>query len=535
MKKKLLGLVLLTSTMMLGACSTNPGDRNENTDLAPIDVDWNKFKSASGTPTTVVFYSTIGTQNQPVMKSIIEQFESFYPGIQVQHEYVGGYDALFDKIKQDIAAGTQPTMAYCYSDHVATYLNSNFAVEDMTPYMLDPTEGFGKDDITLTIDGQEIVNSTAMDDLIPAYLEDGHNYVINGKKLSGYYSMPFTRSSEVLVYNKTAFDKWGIDASKLSTWKGVWEICQQIIDKTKEENRDDFTSAANLGTRAPLGYDSGDNLFITLSRQLGIPYTDGTYEIEGENYPLTFGLAGEGLEKGKQMLSKLREEYYNHYFMTQDTLSSYTSSAFANEQCYMTVSSTAGINYCVPDGTKSNFEVGVVGLPTSDDGNFVTGGDVYDGAQTNAVISQGPSVCFFSRATTDEKAAAWLFYKFASGSYMNAVWAGETGYEPVRNSSYNEEAFKAYSTIADTDSDVTKAKKTANNAVHAMVQSYNADNRLFASDVFVGSAESRVAVGNLLNGVLTDTTSGNASIPEKVLDELYKTATRTAATALPIN
>lgn len=532
-KLNLIGLALLTAVVTLGSCTSqpqNPGtsDNGGSNQETTLNVDWEKFKNAS-TNVTIEFWSTMGSDLQEKFGRIIDAFEKEYPGIHVNHVTKGGYDTLFDNLKTAIAGGTQPTLAYCYSDHVATYLNSNMAVEDMTPYMFDANEGFGKDDIMVG----DVENSTDFDDLISGYVEDGHNYSINGTKLTGYYSLPWVRSSETLIYNKTAFDEMGIDASKLATWEGVWEICAEIV----KQKPDLFGSASVRGTQAPLGYDSADNMFITLSKQLGIPYTNGEYEVGGINYPLVFGLEGQGREKGEAMLRKLREYYYKGYFMNQDTAGGYTSSAFSNEKCFMTISSTAGVNYCVPTNgpNKNGFEIGVAPMPTSSDVDFVTGSATADGAKTNAVISQGPSICFFKRASDDQKAAAWLFYKFMSGSYYNAYFAGESGYEPVRDSSYNLDVFKAYSsydTSLSTSDNLSERQSLAKGLVHNTVQNYNKEDRLFASDVFVGSAESRLAVGDLLNGVLTDTTSGNETISDDTLGNLYTNALRTAGAAL---
>ena len=508
-------LAALFAALPLASCN--------RTSQSLTDVDWDAFTSDSGTKTKVTLWTTIGTKNKDTFDSIISEFEKVYPGIEVDHVTKGGYDALFTAAQTAIPAGTTPTMAYCYSDHVASYLEANYAVQDMTAFMNDPEHGFGTDEGTFTDPyGNSVKNSNSKDDMVSGYLNDGHSYILDGKKLPGYYSLPYTRSSEVIVYNKSFFEKHNLDESKLSTWKGIWEICKTIVD-----NKWIDVDSSKLGKVAPLGYDSTSNMFITLSEQLGIPYTDGTAA-----NPLTFFNPGKD-QGGKKLLNTLRDYYQDHYFITQTSLGgSYTSSAFSTQQCVMTISSSAGINYCVPaasseDGTQP-FEVGVVAYPTMGDGSFVDGVEVGADAKTDAVISQGPSMTFFSRASMQEKAAAWLFYKFSTGSYWNAVWAGETGYEPVRASSYQQEVFKKKTTPA-ADADLnTKAKAEANKKVHELVNGYGSNDRLFTSDVFVGSAQARIAVGSLLDGTLSATDFSDAK-----LDELYTQYMTQAAQALP--
>lgn len=516
MKKNLakLAFASLLSVVSLASCA---GSGQGNATNPMEGVDWEALKTGENGKTTVTLWTTIGQQNQDIFNQMIAAFESEYKGVEINHVTKGGYDTLFSDAQTAIPAGTNPTMAYCYSDHVASYLNANFAVQDMTPYMTDENVGLGVGDTQFN--GND--NGTAQSDFVQGYLEDGHNYIIDNERLSGYYSLPYTRSSEVLVYNKTFFEAHNLDVNKLSTWKGVFELCKTIMD-----NKWLTIPAAQFGKVAPLGYDSSDNMFITMCQQLGIPYTDGTQE-----NPLSFYNARN--QGGKSLLEQLCKYYDAGYFMTQDTAGGYTSSAFYNQQCFMTISSTAGINHCVPAADASGeapFEVGVAPLPTMNDGSFVEGLEVNtDLAKTDAVISQGPSMCFFSRATNMEKAAAWLFYKYTSGSYWNAVWAGETGYEPVRTSAYDQQAFKDNTVVSDADTNQVKRQKEANAAVHNLVRTYGDTARLFTSDVFVGSAQARVAVGDLLSGALTH----EGELTDAALDDLYYQYFNDAAQALP--
>lgn len=493
----------------------------------------------TGSGTVVTVWTTIGTANQEVFNQMITAFQAEYPGITINHVTQGGYDTLYSNLTTAIAGGNTPTMAYCYSDHVATYINANNAVLDMTDYMFGE-HGFGVDegwdDITYVADdGQRYTytNETDFDGFVSEYLEDGHNYVIDGERLDGYYSLPFVRSSEALMYNKTYFEEHDLDTSKLATWSGVWELCAEIIEIENSVDQDNpVFSDATKGQRAPLGYDSSDNMFITFSKLLGIPYTDG----EADD-PLSWYYAKDS--GGKALLSDLNEKYNSLYFFNQSTASSYTSSMFTNENCFMTISSTAGINYCIPD--TLNFEVGVAPMPVMDE-TYATSimGDI-DGwtynsedAQVNATMSQGPSFTFFNRHTAEETEAAWLFYKYISGSYWNSVWAGETGYEPVRPDSYEYQPFiDSYDpddTHASVDNPYQTRQDVARGQIHDLVEQYTEDERMFSSDVFVGSATSRTSVGSLLDGALTysgeDLDSG--------LDRLYTDYYSIASQALPL-
>ena len=492
----------------------------------------------SGADVQISVWTTIGTQNQEVFNQMIAAFQDEYPNIEVLHTTQGGYDTLFDNLKTAIAGGNTPTMAYAYSDHVAAYLGANGAAKDMTPYM-EGDHGFDVDEgwEPLTYMDKEgnvlpgsFENTTAYDDLIPGYLEEGQAYTIDGERLAGTYSLPFVKSSEALMYNKTYFEENNLDESKLATWGGVWELAEKILEIEGKGEDSVFPENAN-GQYAPLGYDSSDNMFIVFSKMLGIPYSDGTNELD----PLSWYSARDN--GGKALLKDLNRKYQSGLFINQTTASSYTSSAFVAQQCFMTISSTAGINYCIPE-ENDLFEVGVAPYPVMDEeyAKEILGEDLYaellPNAQQNAAMTQGPSFTFFTRATEEQTEAAWLFYKYITGSYWNAVWAGETGYEPVRNSSYSEEAFlQSYETdtsLSDASENQEVRQAVAMGQIHNQIQNYGEENRMFASDVFVGSAESRQSVGGLLDGAILSTDFDNE------IEGLYSQYYSEAMQALPI-
>lgn len=501
--------------------NTPSGKVNEAAPLDLSGVDWNKFKTAKpdAEKTKVVFWNTVGDRNKDDLNLIVNSFNAAFPGIKVEWAQKGGYDELFTNVKNAIPAGTTPTMAYCYPDHVATYLNSNLAVENMTPFMDNEVEGFGKDEEAFKYtdaDGVIHDNKTSKEDMISGYLQEGQSYYISGKKFNGYYSLPFSRSSEIMFYNKTILQRNGIDASTLTSWDKIWDAAKKI-----KENDANFKNAKVDGKTAVVGYDSDANLFITMSEQLGIPYTDGSAQI-----PFTFYTQGRAA--GKKLLTTLKGYYDKGYLTTQTTLGGYTSTGFTEGKVAFTISSTAGTNYVFPSDPSV---VGVLPLPTSANNWTDNGAALPESAKKSAVISQGPSVCFFRRASLDEKCAAWLFYKYATGSYWNAYWAGKTSYEPVRNSSYEDAIYKRLTTVSDTDSADVKVKKEVTKQVHDSVKAYGAANRIYTSDVFVGSSTARNAVNVLVPGVFQD--ANFAAAPDAELERLYKTAYYTAAMGLP--
>ena len=77
---------------------------------------------------TIVFYNTMGTALQETLKLAIAQYQEKFPGWTVQSSQIGGYDEVKSKIIGDFSANSQPDLAYCYADHVASYLSTGKVV-----------------------------------------------------------------------------------------------------------------------------------------------------------------------------------------------------------------------------------------------------------------------------------------------------------------------------------------------------------------------------------------------------------------------
>ncbi len=406
---------------------------------------------------TISFWHTMGQANQETLNRMIEQFNQIYPNITVTHDAQGGYDDIRDKINMAIPAGTTPTMAYCYPDHVAEYMSAG-AIERMDGYVHDPIIGLSK---------EEWDTAGGEDDFVTGFWEEGKQYGSEFGDEGGLYSLPFSKSTEVMFYNKTFFDE---NKLKVPT---TWDEMEAIMPVIKE-----------LGYTA-LGYDSDANMLITMFEQEGIPYTSS----ETGNHFLFNN------DKAKALVTKLKGWYDKGYLITQGSSSNntYTSNMFtlqAEPNIVMTIGSTGGTGY----NYTNKFQVGVAPIP--------------GGSKNNHVISQGPSVCFFSRATPEEKYAAWLFYKFITNTDNSAIYSVLTGYSPVRQSSFDCEIFTDY-----TD-DLTKVGKDA------LVQTTLAfteqlSDRFFTSPAFKGSSTARTAMDGICATVF---------LGQKTIDEAFRDA-----------
>ena len=453
---------------------SKPGD--ESTASAPADSSPDQSASAQPSqpaggdefdpnePVTISFWHSMGKNLEDVLKQFIAQFNKIYPNITIEESPQGGYDDVLDNVKNGIATGAIPTMAYCYEDHVATYLDKR-AVLDMSSYINDPVYGFGHNP-----EGYDLGDG-GYDDFVTGYL--------SGDKYSkeGYYSFPYSKSTELMFYNKTKFDANGWEVPE--TWADLWDLAETMKNSTLGQTTEGFI---------PIGYDSDANWLISSFEQMKIPYTTATPAAGGSNF--LFNNA-----EAKELVSDLKGYYDAGYFTTQGISGGYTSNLFTAETCMISIGSSGGTSHQYPTG--GTFEVGVASVPQAD-------------INEKKVISQGPSICFFNRATKAQTTAAWLFYKFITNTVNSAYWATESGYNPVRESSYSNSYYT--NVMAATDA----AKGLIAKACAFIADPDNGySEAFFTSPAFKGSSVARNQMDKLLPSVM---------LGEKTVDKAFDDA-----------
>ena len=458
--------ILLLITMLLGIALMS-GCNKKNAVLASDFVI--PEGGYDGSEVTITFYHTMGANLREVLDAFIVEFNKLYPNITVVHEQVGGYPDVRDQIKTELTVGNQPNIAYCYPDHVALY-NVAKAVVTLDNLIASDIQVTRADGTTETLG----LTAEQQADFIEGYYNEGKQF--GDDKM---YTLPFSKSTEVLYYNKTFFNEHNLKVP--TTWDELEEVCEQIkkIDPTS----------------IPLGYDSESNWFITMCEQLGTPYTSAT----GEHY--LFDTA-----ENKEFVKRFREWYQKEYVTTQEIYGAYTSGLFTattGQRSYMSIGSSAGAKHQRPaadDKGEYAFEVGIATIPQVD-------------ASKPKVISQGPSVCIFKDANPQEVIASWLFVKFLTTNVnFQAAFADASGYVPVLKSVAEHPAYKSKMEAADGGDNIAYLS-----AKICMEQA----NAYYTSPAFNGSADARDEVGILIQAAFTKDDGGNV---DALLDQIFADA-----------
>ena len=451
---KRLVAILLVLTMCLSVLALVGCDRKGGA-VADFEIPEGGFDTSK--EVTIVFYHTMGSNLRDVLDKYIAKFNELYPNITVQHQQVGGYDDVRDQIKTEITVGNQPNIAYCYPDHVALY-NMAKAVTTLDSLIasdIEVTRADGSTEILGLTDAQ-------VNDFIKGYYEEGREFG-DGKM----YTLPLSKSTEVLYYNATFFAEHKLTPP--TTWDEMEQLCKTI----KEIDPDSI----------PLGYDSESNWFITMCEQYGTPYTSAT----GDHFLFDN-------EENYKFVKRFRDWYQKGYVTTQELSGGYTSELFTKAQSevgnsYMSIGSSAGATHQRPEKVNEAypFEVGITTIPQVD-------------ASNPKVISQGPSLCIFKKADPQEVLASWLFVKYLTTTVeFQADFSMASGYVPVIKSVGENEVYKAdFLDLADGGDFIS--------ALSAKI-CLQQESAYYTSPAFNGSSTARDQVGLLMQQCLSETTT----------------------------
>ena len=476
MKFKNLSLLVATSLLTLAGCAEA---------AASINIVPGEIKE----PTEITIWTTYNDTYQAVLDNAIAEFVKAEPLVTVKNiKQQGSYDDLKKMVTDGFAVDNYPDMVAAYPDAVSDFITNGKALNIQT-LMDDPDLGWSEED---------------REDIPENYIALGQNYAIKGT-----YSLPFSKSTEAMYYNQDRLI--GVDLSKIDasinkgqalndayfqnlTWEELFEKLIPALD-TYDKAQPDDAKLIDRTTQADwawVGYDSDDNLFITLAEQYGYEYTSinkttGQGEIKFNN---------DGM---KNLMKKFKGYYDNHYFTTKGVINKNVNYRSTAGQMLFSIGSTGGVKYQFDNSTK--FNVGVAPIPHAE------GKDL-------KIISQGPDFAFLNHKNDNRAKATWLLYKLMTNTTYNSAWALTTGYSPLRYSVMETEDYSVYADF-ESKEEHTVDRLYALNANYSIKVTDN----LFTSPVFKGSAEARNQVGTIFAACVTAGDDLNNKI-----DDIFKTA-----------
>jgi multiple sugar transport system substrate-binding protein len=380
MKKYSVLSIVLVLGMILAGCATTgtatpaSGGAATATSVSATATSMPEV-SATGTPSGPVvqlqFWHGQSQSQQEALNSLVDEFNSSHPDINVTATYQGTYSDLYKKVTAAIAAGTPPDLAIAYQNDVANYVKSD-AVIPLGDLMTDPQIGF---------------TSADLNDIYPTFID---HYPQFGNKV---YSIAFMRSMEVMYYNVDMLGAAGYDKPP-ATFDEFESVCA-AVSNPPDTYCYEMTPDASLF--ANWVFARGGDLLSADGKSVAFDSAAGMETFDFIN----------------QLFTKDQAILISKAFQDQTD--------FALGKLAFTFGSTAGLPYY----TSAISEAAKVAHWSIAPSPHTTPAPVVD--------LYGPSVTIF-KTTTDKERASFVFLKWLMDNGPNATWVKATEYFPARRS-----------------------------------------------------------------------------------------------------
>ena len=418
MKNKLfitlaLASVVATSAAALSACGKKKS--------YAYDIDF----TADISGVTINFWAGFGSDLSNSVDDLCKEFTRL-TGANVKFESKSDYDSCLKAVTLAATQGGYPHVVVGYPDHFASYVKSNIIVR---------LDYYFENDVhndTFEPEGETF----KMSDFYQDYMKENQSVEFDKNGDPYTLGVPFNKSTEVLIYNKSFFDYCAARddlKDKIyvpQTYAEIESVGKAILKFLKDNNLYNteikdasgnlvldlkgitearFGEAPRVTDFKPFSYDSQANLFITNVRQSGGEYT--TYDKTRNKGYLAFD--SNETREGLTYLKGLYDE--NVFGIPADWgEAKYGSKPFKACKTVMTLGSSAGVANSAPEGNK--FKIAAAPVP-------------YRTADKKFVISQGANLALLDTGSREERLAAWQLIKFLS-KYANGAFCANSGYYP---------------------------------------------------------------------------------------------------------
>jgi multiple sugar transport system substrate-binding protein len=332
---------------------------------------------------TIEFWHSMSGANGRAVDFLVEKFnaENEY-GITVNATYQGSYNDAHQKVTAALVAGEFPSIGQAYGNNVVTYFPSGRVLQ-LDEFIFDPTWGIRD-----------------FEDIILGYRTESSAFP-DGK----FYTLPFSKSTEVLYYNTDFFNKTGAWATRQgpvftppTTWAELEATAKAITAVTG---------------KPAFGYDSIANLFITWTQQNGGAYTNPAGELLFNNF--------EAVQAIEYFARGQREGYFA---IVSDFDVRFFSDVFKTGEVMMYIGSTSGSVFNISD----LFTYGSAQVPFG---------------KERKVIQQGANFFMLDNGP-DKNLAAFTFINWMMETENTVEWSIRSGYLPVRESSRDLPVYKEF-------------------------------------------------------------------------------------------
>lgn len=343
--------------------------------------------STQSGPVQITFWYGLGGANGKVVQSLVDNYNKSQNKYYVTAVFQSSYDDTLAKFNSSIVSNKLPNVVQIYDIGTQRMIDTNKIIPAQTLINRDHLQ-------------------SAVNDIEPAIR---NYYTINNT----LYSIPFNSSTAVMYFDKNAFRQAGLNPDQKS-----WTY-DQILAAAKKLTIKDASGKVTRSGAALYDYSWLFEQEQAIDNSLQAAPNNGR---TGRATKFTFNNAA-----GDQWLN-FEKQLISNGDATYSSSSSSTSviPAFLTGKAAIMFDSIASLRSDIKTAAANGgkVDVGTAYLPRPAD------------AQGRSIIG-GASLWVSNQGTTAQQDGAWDFIKYTMQPETQAYWSSNTGYIPIRLSTYN--------------------------------------------------------------------------------------------------
>lgn len=374
MNKKFIGILMTTA--MLTTSFTGCGTDNIASGINQTQKD----EDMKG-KTEVDFWYSGGKTAVKVVQDIVDDYNKSQDTYFVKTVTQADYSETYEKLQAAIAGNVAPDVVLLESDSARGLSDKNLVV--------DLSEKMKKD------------NDFNEDDYVSTFFEQGKD---DNDKMFG---IPAYGTTQVLYYNKNAFNKAGIDPNNIKTWQDLAQAASKI------KNDGEYT----YGWEPMWG---ADNLIdASLSNGGTIFSEDGKkVTINSKEWVEVWSNFEKWIHDDKTMAIHPGGQGWEYWYKTIDDV----------------IQNKAG-GYTGSSGDQADLDFSIVGA--------IEQPSWKDGTESKPV-ARALMLSVLTKSSEEKQAGAYDFMKYFTNVKSQAKWSMSTGYVPVNKGVLDDDDYMKY-------------------------------------------------------------------------------------------
>lgn len=374
MNKKFIGILMTTA--MLTTSFTGCGTDNIASGINQTQKD----EDMKG-KTEVDFWYSGGKTAVKVVQDIVDDYNKSQDTYFVKTVTQADYSETYEKLQAAIAGNVAPDVVLLESDSARGLSDKNLVV--------DLSEKMKKD------------NDFNEDDYVSTFFEQGKD---DNDKIFG---IPAYGTTQVLYYNKNAFNKAGIDPNNIKTWQDLAQAASKI------KNDGEYT----YGWEPMWG---ADNLIDASLSNGGTIFSDDGKKvtINSKEWVEVWSDFEKWIHDDKTMAIHSGGQGWEYWYKTIDDV----------------IQNKAG-GYTGSSGDQADLDFSIVGA--------IEQPSWKDGTESKPV-ARALMLSVLTKSSEEKQAGAYDFMKYFTNVKSQAKWSMSTGYVPVNKGVLDDDDYMKY-------------------------------------------------------------------------------------------